>query len=194
MNRRGFLQLLSTGAIGAATLDVERLLWVPGQKTIFLPSTATALLDVNSPIAWIAKEAMDLFAYAATRPVYPDADYTDYALSPRLTTSLVNPCRLVPHPDLPTWKEVKSAIGDREIRPGRLTHEIIQPSMYALADAFRQRQHHTFGRLSAEPSLEGDYDAAVATDPVKGVSVRARRWHDVYNAKTYLAFDVIGGA
>lgn len=39
MNRRGFLQLLSTGAIGAATFDLERLLWVPGRKTIFLPAT-----------------------------------------------------------------------------------------------------------------------------------------------------------
>lgn len=39
MNRRGFLSLLGLGAAGLA-IDPERLLWVPGQKTIFLPSVA----------------------------------------------------------------------------------------------------------------------------------------------------------
>ena len=38
MNRRSFLRLLVIGAI-AETIDVERLLWIPGQKTIFLPKT-----------------------------------------------------------------------------------------------------------------------------------------------------------
>lgn len=39
MNRRSFLSLLGSGALGAAahTLDLDRLLWVPGKKTIFLP-------------------------------------------------------------------------------------------------------------------------------------------------------------
>lgn len=37
MERRGFLRLLALGVIGHH-LDVDRLLWVPGQKTIFLPT------------------------------------------------------------------------------------------------------------------------------------------------------------
>lgn len=40
MARRQFLQWLLRGAAGASvavTFDVERLLWVPGQKTVFLP-------------------------------------------------------------------------------------------------------------------------------------------------------------
>ena len=37
MNRRGFFGLLGAGLAGFA-LDPERLLWVPGQKTFFLPS------------------------------------------------------------------------------------------------------------------------------------------------------------
>lgn len=36
MNRRGFLRLLATGMV-AQTVDIDRLLWVPGAKTIFLP-------------------------------------------------------------------------------------------------------------------------------------------------------------
>lgn len=36
MNRRDLLKFLLTAPI-AATLDVEKLLWIPGEKTIFLP-------------------------------------------------------------------------------------------------------------------------------------------------------------
>jgi hypothetical protein len=43
MNRRNFLRLLGIGAAGVAlapelVLDPERALWIPGQRTIFLPS------------------------------------------------------------------------------------------------------------------------------------------------------------
>lgn len=36
MNRRAFISLLMSSAI-AHTLDIDKLLWVPGQKTIFIP-------------------------------------------------------------------------------------------------------------------------------------------------------------
>lgn len=45
LSRRGFLQLISTGTIGAATLDLDRLLWVPGRKTIFLPPATVTIND-----------------------------------------------------------------------------------------------------------------------------------------------------
>ncbi|MCE5247904.1 hypothetical protein LLG88_13405 [bacterium] len=41
MDRRRFLEMLVGGALGAAvtsTLDVDRLLWVPGARRIFLPA------------------------------------------------------------------------------------------------------------------------------------------------------------
>ena len=38
MNRRDFLQRASL-AVAAMAIDPERLLWTPGQKTIFLPPT-----------------------------------------------------------------------------------------------------------------------------------------------------------
>lgn len=37
MNRRQLLKLLSLGIVGH-TLDIDRLLWVPGRKKIFLPT------------------------------------------------------------------------------------------------------------------------------------------------------------
>lgn len=36
MNRRGFIQTL-LGTASAIALDPEKLLWVPGEKTIFIP-------------------------------------------------------------------------------------------------------------------------------------------------------------
>ena len=40
MNRRELLKLILSGVIGH-TLDVDRLLWVPGAKKIFIPSGKT---------------------------------------------------------------------------------------------------------------------------------------------------------
>ena len=37
LNRRNFLRLLALGVVGHE-LDLDRLLWVPGEKTIFIPS------------------------------------------------------------------------------------------------------------------------------------------------------------
>jgi hypothetical protein len=39
MNRRKFLQSLAAGIIASHELDIDRLLWVPGQKKIFLPES-----------------------------------------------------------------------------------------------------------------------------------------------------------
>lgn len=38
MTRRDLFKVLGYGAVGALMLDPEKLLWVPGEKTIFLPS------------------------------------------------------------------------------------------------------------------------------------------------------------
>lgn len=42
MNRRQLLKLLASGVVGLASdvIDVDRLLWTPDSKTIFLPSDA----------------------------------------------------------------------------------------------------------------------------------------------------------
>lgn len=49
MNRRGFLTTLAAALTGAV-LDPERLLWVPGQKTIFIPS-------IEQTNTWLTPEA-----------------------------------------------------------------------------------------------------------------------------------------
>jgi hypothetical protein len=64
VNRRGFLGALAAFAAGAV-LDPERLLWVPGQKTIFLPSQNT-LIDPDWVCEYTWKE------YAGTLVFTPE--------------------------------------------------------------------------------------------------------------------------
>jgi hypothetical protein len=37
VNRRQFIKLISSSALAAYALDPERLLWIPGEKKIFIP-------------------------------------------------------------------------------------------------------------------------------------------------------------
>lgn len=37
IDRRRFLQILGSSAVAAYALDPEKLLWIPGQKKIFIP-------------------------------------------------------------------------------------------------------------------------------------------------------------
>ena len=62
MNRRAFLRWLGGTAAGVAAshvLDVERLLWVPGEKTILLP-TVEGVEHLNGLVSvdWMMAEAL----------------------------------------------------------------------------------------------------------------------------------------
>lgn len=55
MDRRSFMKLLSGGAVGMAALDLEKMLWIPGQKTIFVPAQLTVVkhvTDFDGPV-WL---------------------------------------------------------------------------------------------------------------------------------------------
>ena len=61
VNRRGFLKLLGFGTVSAAAastglIDVERLLWVPGERTIFVPERI--YFNEYLPPHWMEKEAL----------------------------------------------------------------------------------------------------------------------------------------
>ena len=59
ISRRGFLGVFGAAAVGAV-LDPERLLWVPGQKTIFLPSVVPAPSNTFLTIDQITREALEV--------------------------------------------------------------------------------------------------------------------------------------
>lgn len=63
LSRRAFLQLASASA-AAVAFDPERLLWVPGAKTIFLPPEKTIVIAQEIPVAyhWFTAENMRLMS------------------------------------------------------------------------------------------------------------------------------------
>jgi len=59
MERRSFLRLVGMGVLGME-LDVDRLLWVPGAKTFFLPPVRP---HTFMHMDWITREALRLFEH-----------------------------------------------------------------------------------------------------------------------------------
>lgn len=66
MNRRDFLARLLSSAAGAAvasTLDLDKLLWVPGEKTIFLPPPPTLVhfgdIQLGDTLTFAGRYAMN---------------------------------------------------------------------------------------------------------------------------------------
>lgn len=58
MDRRSFLRMLGFGTVAAAAaatsvLDLERMLWVPGERTIFIPPVGNTL-----PLDWVTREGL----------------------------------------------------------------------------------------------------------------------------------------
>lgn len=59
ISRRQFWKLAASGVVGAvvtANVDLEKLLWVPGEKTYFLPSASGANTLITPE--WMAKEVL----------------------------------------------------------------------------------------------------------------------------------------
>ena len=65
IGRRGFLRALAMGAFGL-TLDVDRLLWGPGAKTIFIPSVHhNALIGPEWVMREVARQFVNNLKFAA---------------------------------------------------------------------------------------------------------------------------------
>ncbi len=68
IDRRAFLRRLGFGTVAAAAaatgvLDVERLLWTPGEKTIFLPTLEESIGFGNTFVTpeWVTREVLKTF-------------------------------------------------------------------------------------------------------------------------------------
>lgn len=68
IDRRTFLRRLGFGTVAAAaavsTFDLERLLWIPGEKTILLPEAFEAV-DFET-VDWMTREALRILTNKLT--------------------------------------------------------------------------------------------------------------------------------
>jgi len=63
MNRRSFFQALLGGAIAAHEFDIERLLWVPGQKKIVIPAISPIAARLAELESWHWKTGTSIMTY-----------------------------------------------------------------------------------------------------------------------------------
>jgi hypothetical protein len=87
MDRRGFLRLLGLGG-AAMVLDPERLLWVPGQKTI-VDFGGVRLADPGHThtmltIDWIARDTLKMLAHNMRVAQAVNRSYDDTGLRARI--------------------------------------------------------------------------------------------------------------
>jgi len=75
MNRRRFLQMLSAGACGAMTLDVDKLLWVPGARTFFLPSVVPTHWVMSERVFFLSPEGVYAYVGNALESIARTIDY-----------------------------------------------------------------------------------------------------------------------
>lgn len=75
MNRRDFLNLMA-GVTATAVLDPEKLLWVPGEKKIFIPKTEIKLAT-ESEVWWHESNR-----YAFQLVWFDSRDVVDRSMSP----------------------------------------------------------------------------------------------------------------
>ena len=75
MDRRQFLARFGFGSVAAAaamlSFDVERLLWIPGEKTIFIPTVTDEFLTID----WVTKEMLVLLKNDITFASYIDQSW-----------------------------------------------------------------------------------------------------------------------
>ena len=85
LSRRGFLTALSA-AMAGSVLDPERLLWVPGRKTIFLPPAAG---NTFVTAEWMSREVLRMLSNnltfaASLNRVYDDNFMVGQTVTARL--------------------------------------------------------------------------------------------------------------
>lgn len=209
MNRRQFFQLLGSGVIGAAVtqgLDLDKLLWVPGEKTIFLPPVK-AFGNQIVTLDWMTKEISRLMAQNLKFSQQVNRQYdTEYAGvvkigdTVRVRTpqrfklgSTLSAQRISPdYEGVTMTTQANVATSVHSYIPLELTyaqHEA-EGIARALGDRLNDQGITIFGEL---PLPVGVDEASRVTDPRTGLSVRGVRVYDIMTDTMMTRFDVIGG-
>jgi hypothetical protein len=151
LTRRGFLGSLATFAAGL-TLDPERLLWVPGEKTVFLAPETGWVDGGKVTTEWMAREAARLLKRHLTRVTRVEHG------------EVVGITRWTPG-GLSQLTHVDFCLDPNTTSRAFVLKELLEPGMASMAE--RVRPARVFGELSPVRMV---CDSARFTD--KEVSVR----------------------
>lgn len=211
VNRRAFLQLAGAAVAGLA-LDPERLLWMPGEKTIYLFGDASS---EGTSIDWITREALRLleknlaFAGSVNRQydeLFVVSGGKGYVYDINTPARIGDTVRVRPpvqfksrpQPVVPRTVPVtltgqlSVACESRVSEPVSVKRQLT-PMMADLAQRVKRENLNVFGTLNCPPGVE---EAAVVTAP-SGLALRGIRsgYLDFGTGKwtSGLRFDLLGG-
>lgn len=205
MDRRNFLARLLAGATGvaiASTVDVDRLLWVPGEKTIFIPETV--LVPCDWSMGWLTREALKILErnlqffghvnreYSERGPrrigdtvrlrlpqSYPAAGKKKSILDPTCTVTMDH--LVTADIDLGDLRTCRSPI---ELR----SH--LEPIVADMAAAVKRAGMNVMADLQIPRGVE---EGHVVRSPKSGLSVRGLSGFDVTEGRMRGRLDVLGG-
>lgn len=213
LSRRSFLGFLTAGTVGVATLDLDRLLWTPGAKTIFLPPPVeivegfegNSLADFN----WLAKEVLrtlkNNLAFANSVNRNYDRHFVDSANRIGDTVQIRLPSRFEPRAAAEAFPVLNTKavrldqqhaldVDPDELAACRtrkdLTKRIVTPTAAAMATAMERGRINVMGKLQIPPGVER---GTVVSHEASGLCLRGVSFYDVHEGRTRVRFDILGG-
>jgi hypothetical protein len=210
LSRRSFLGLFAASTAAVATLDLDHLLWTPGEKTIFLPPAVEIIEDVAIvgnrfvDMQWVTNEALRVLTNELTvtkrinRLYAEDAHRLGDSIGIRLPERF-NAKRATVSPAL----RVKTVMLDHqhsiELDPVELracgsneemVKRVIEPAAKHLASVIRKKKLTVMGALEVPAGVE---QGCVASAPSAGLSVRGVQSFDPWEHRNRLRLDILGG-
>ena len=201
VNRRAFLQLAGTAIAGLA-IDPERLLWMPGERTIVLPAFTP---HDFAGIDWITREALRLLEKNLAFVGLVNRSYDDvFVASGGKGYLFGSPARLgdtvrVRTPERPLNPTMVTMAHQFNVacesRAGEpvSTERQLAPMMAVLAKHAKHEKLNVFGTLTCPSGVD---EAAVVTAP-SGLALRGiRSGYLDYGTGEWastLRFDLLGG-
>lgn len=210
LDRRRFLGIVLGGAAGAAiasTVDLDQLLWMPGEKTILIPE----VVELNELVTmdWLMAETLRVLQSKLQLTSF----YND-AYDRRLgdTVQVPQPQRFRLTEDYPSQSIVTAyrpvtldqAIGvhfnptQEELArcsTRRASEIYAHPAAACLAEQIRERHIDVVGQLSGVPPYSDNYvELRHVHDPASGLSLCGMRYFDVVEREHKIRIDLLGGS
>ena len=187
MDRRGFLKRLFAGAAGVAlapVLDLERLLWVPGEKTIFLPPVTEFGLVTPD---WVTREALRILEGKLTLAGSLNREFDDtYRLGDHVRLSLPGGLSKAFHVTDQSTIELDDSL--YAMTRDQARDRVLEPAAAAFASRMKQHGHNALAPLPL-PASGGVFQSSRAENPA-GHSLRLVTY-SVEEDRMYTRLDIL---
>lgn len=216
LSRRSFLGLLTATTAAAATLDLDQLLWTPGEKTFFLPPPVEVVdvsLEALGPFGqvdldWVTRESLRVLNNQLSFAKHVNRQYAGLygsegqrigdTVNIRLPQKFTGGQRVgkvrdrLKHVQLNQQftveldREELRACGSKE----EMSRRVIEPAAAVMAAHIQRKGLTVFGKL---PLPHGVQQATVASAPALGLSVRGMQHYDIAEDRDRIRLDILGG-